>query len=104
MHFNNSSPLSRHFVRPIRRVLTAVDCALAMLQLMLRFNAYKVHLTLDIGVHAANSPPAASMNLGDPARALQLQGPASNHRDNSRPHLRRGTGPRGGGHWVATRW
>jgi class 3 adenylate cyclase len=31
----------------------AVDCALAMLQLMLRFNAtYKVHLTLDIGVHA----------------------------------------------------
>lgn len=31
----------------------AVDCALAMLQLMHRFNAtYKVHLTLDIGVHA----------------------------------------------------
>jgi len=31
----------------------AVECALAMLQLMHRFNAtYKVHLTLDIGVHA----------------------------------------------------
>lgn len=31
----------------------ALDCALAMLQLMHRFNAtYKVHLTFDIGVHA----------------------------------------------------
>jgi class 3 adenylate cyclase len=31
----------------------AVDCALAMLELMHRFNAtYNVHLSLDIGVHA----------------------------------------------------
>ncbi|MFM9046601.1 MAG: adenylate/guanylate cyclase domain-containing protein [Cyanobium sp.] len=35
----------------------AVDCALAMLELMHRFNAtYNVHLSLDIGVHAGPLP------------------------------------------------